>query len=183
LFIGLVHFPVYNKNHKVVCTSITNLDIHDISRTSKTYGVTKFFIINPQDSQKNIYLSLKKFWKTDIAKEYNICRFNAFDNIEYTLSIKSAKKKIMESSGEEPVIFTTSARTIEKSIDYENAKNIIKKSNSTLILFGTAHGLTDKMIGKSDFHLEKINGISGYNHLSVRSAIAITLDRLITDFK
>ena len=59
LFIGLVHHPVYNKNKEIVTTSITNLDIHDIARTCKTYGIRNYFIINPEKSQQDIFNKLK----------------------------------------------------------------------------------------------------------------------------
>lgn len=47
LYIALLHYPVYNKNKQVTATAIFNYDIHDISRISKTYGVKKFFIVQP----------------------------------------------------------------------------------------------------------------------------------------
>ena len=30
IYLALVHYPVYNKRREVVCTSVTNFDIHDI---------------------------------------------------------------------------------------------------------------------------------------------------------
>ena len=49
-----------------------------------------------------------------------------------------------------------------------------------LLLFGTGWGLTQGVTDKADFLLEPIFGIAsdGYNHLSVRSAVAIYCDRL-----
>ena len=46
LYVGLVHYPIYDKNFNVIATAITNYDLHDISRSAKTYGVKKYFIIN-----------------------------------------------------------------------------------------------------------------------------------------
>ena len=40
VFLGLVHYPVYNKNKDIVATSVTNFDIHDISRTCRTYDLS-----------------------------------------------------------------------------------------------------------------------------------------------
>ena len=45
IYVGLVHYPVYNRNEEVVATSVTNFDIHDISRTCRTYDIKKYFII------------------------------------------------------------------------------------------------------------------------------------------
>ncbi|MEA2104990.1 MAG: RNA methyltransferase [Candidatus Cloacimonadota bacterium] len=178
LFLGLVHYPVYNKHNETVSTSITNLDVHDISRTCLTYGVKQFFIINPQDSQRQIFFRLKKFWDTDIAKEYNISRFNAFNIIKFSDSIEEATKLIKMEFKTNPILITTSARSFKNTVNSDNIKNILQLDSPKLILFGTAHGLTEDVIEKSDFLLEKISGVSEYNHLSVRSAVAITLDRL-----
>lgn len=180
VFVGLVHYPVYNKNREKVCTSITNLDLHDISRTCKTYGVKKFFIINPQNSQKQIFLRLKKFWDSNIAKDYNISRFNAFNIIEFAESIEATENKIKNTFSQNPILITTSARSIKKSTKPVELKKIFRQDIPKLILFGTAYGLTDEIIEKSKILLEKILGVSHYNHLSVRSAVAITLDRLFT---
>jgi len=47
LYIALLHYPVYNKEGKVVTTAIANMDIHDIARLAKTYGLRGFYVINP----------------------------------------------------------------------------------------------------------------------------------------
>ena len=47
LYLGLVHYPIYNKNMQVIATAVTNFDIHDISRTARTYDVKKYFLIHP----------------------------------------------------------------------------------------------------------------------------------------
>ncbi|MGL5124649.1 MAG: RNA methyltransferase, partial [Fusobacteriaceae bacterium] len=52
IYLALVHYPVYNKNHDVVCTSVTNYDIHDISRSCRTYDVNQYHIIVPVEAQK-----------------------------------------------------------------------------------------------------------------------------------
>ncbi len=48
-----------------------------------------------------------------------------------------------------------------------------------MILLGTAWGLAPQVIESSDGILEPISGVGKYNHLSVRSAAAIVLDRLL----
>ena len=34
LYVGLVHYPIYNKRMNVIAGAVTNFDIHDISRAS-----------------------------------------------------------------------------------------------------------------------------------------------------
>jgi hypothetical protein len=47
-----------------------------------------------------------------------------------------------------------------------------------LLLFGTGWGLADSMIPEVSRVLTPIRGAPPWNHLSVRSAVAIVLDRL-----
>jgi hypothetical protein len=48
-----------------------------------------------------------------------------------------------------------------------------------LLLFGTGWGLADEVLEAADALLPPLAGPSGYNHLSVRAAAAIVLDRLL----
>ena len=48
-----------------------------------------------------------------------------------------------------------------------------------LLLFGTAHGLAPELSETADYTLPPIESTTGYNHLSVRSAVSIILDRLL----
>jgi tRNA (guanine37-N1)-methyltransferase len=45
------------------------------------------------------------------------------------------------------------------------------------MLFGTGQGLSQSLIERCDYLLLPIDGFSEFNHLSVRSAVAIVLDR------
>jgi hypothetical protein len=53
-------------------------------------------------------------------------------------------------------------------------------SRPVLILFGTGWGLSHELVASADVRLTPIRARAdtGYNHLSVRAACAITLDRL-----
>ena len=48
-----------------------------------------------------------------------------------------------------------------------------------MILLGTGWGLADAVFARSDLVLEPIPGRDDYNHLSVRAASAIMLDRIL----
>ena len=46
LYVGLVHYPIYNKRMNVIAGAVTNFDIHDISRTlwrSRSILSTRYF--------------------------------------------------------------------------------------------------------------------------------------------
>ncbi len=58
---------------------------------------------------------------------------------------------------------------------------MLREGDTYLILFGTAWGIAKEVIEQADYILAPIQGNSNYNHLSVRSAAAIVLDRLLGD--
>jgi tRNA (guanine37-N1)-methyltransferase len=177
LYVGLVHHPVYNKFGDVVTTSITNLDIHDIARSCLTFGAKKFFIINPLESQKQLYERILKFWNTEIANQYNPDRVKALSIIDYQYDLESALKQI-NSQEENCAVISTTAMELEGQLRIENFG---KLDRPVFLLFGTGNGLTREIHEFADHVLEPIRGIGDYNHLSVRSAIAIILHRITSD--
>ena len=58
-------------------------------------------------------------------------------------------------------------------------RDMIRDGGSYALVLGTAWGLTDDFLNQADYLLEPICGPTDYNHLSVRSAAAIMLDRLL----
>jgi len=47
VYVALIHHPVYNKRKEIVSTCITGFDLHDIARSALTFGVSKYFVVNP----------------------------------------------------------------------------------------------------------------------------------------
>ncbi len=178
LYTGLVHYPVYNKNREKIASAVTNLDLHDISRISRTYGVKRFFVVTPLSDQQKFVYSLINHWKSGFGASYNIDRKEAIEVIEITASIEAAVDKILDIEGEKPVTIATCASKVINSITFNKAKEIINSNKAVLILFGTAWGLHKDVIEYADYVLTEIEGESNYNHLSVRAAAGIIIDRL-----
>ncbi|ACZ08909.1 Uncharacterized protein conserved in bacteria [Sebaldella termitidis] len=182
VYVGLVHYPVYNKNNDIVATSVTNFDIHDISRTCRTYDIENYFIITPLDAQKELTGRIIGFWQEGCGIEFNKNRNEAFEHTRLMDSIEDCIKKITEKEGKEPRIITTSAKTFPNSVSYkELSSEIYDDENPYFLLFGTGWGLTDEIMEMSYKILNPIRGKTEYNHLSVRSAVSIILDRLFGD--
>jgi hypothetical protein len=178
-YIGLVHHPVYNKQKQVITTSITNMDIHDIARTAQTYGVEKYFIVNPLASQHDLYNKLNSFWQSDTGQNYQPDRAKALKLITFCYSLQEAYKMIENQEQSNPLVITTTAKNREGQMDYNSFSQIGEDGRPLFLLFGTGYGLTDEVHEMADHILAPIMGQKGYNHLSVRSAVAIILDRLI----
>ncbi|MDK2822151.1 MAG: hypothetical protein PWQ67_1197 [Clostridia bacterium] len=180
IFLGLVHFPVYNKNMEIISTSITNMDIHDIARTVTTYGVETYYIINPLQTQHEITSEILKYWQEGYGGQYNPHRKIALEKVVLAKSIEETIEDIKLKYFTNVKTIVTDARKYPNSINYLDLRNEISETVnvSYLLLFGTGWGLAKEVMEKADYRLLPIFGVSEYNHLSVRSAVAIILDRL-----
>lgn len=181
LYLGLVHHPISNKRGDVVTTSVTNLDIHDIARSCRTFGVSKYFIITPLEAQHELVNRILGHWKEDNANAYNPDRQNALSIAQLENSVADAAAKIEEIEGKKPLITVTGAGFQEFSGTADDLREKMKIDNvPCLLLFGTGWGLHASVVESADYKLDPIlsNVGDGYNHLSVRSAVAIYLDRL-----
>ena len=176
LNIALVHFPVLNKLGETVTTSVTPFDIHDISRSSLTFGVKNFFIVNPSEKQKKVLDRISSFWKSGIGKDYNETRSQAFEIVKFTYSLEDAINELSIKHNSPVIKVATSAKEyqLNKSISIEDLCKLNLK-NPILLIFGTGWGLSPDIFSSCDYILKPIKGLSDYNHLSVRSAVSIIL--------
>ena len=180
VYVGLVHYPIYNKNEKIITTAITNFDIHDIARTARTYDVKKYFIINPLESQQALVHEMIDYWQAGYGEKYNPDRKEAFSIVNVISDIDDAVKTIEEIEKKKPIIVTTDARRFENSISYSVLREKISAAdNPCLLLFGTGWGIEKDVMKSFDYILDPILGPCEYNHLPVRAAVAIILDRLL----
>lgn len=180
VYLGLVHYPVYNRNMQVVTSSVTNFDIHDIARTCNTYAIKNYFIIHPSDNQQEIINEILNYWNVGYGKECNPDRNQALSIVKLVNDITECVAAIQAETGELPLIMTTDARTYPNTISYKFAReNFIEQNRPVLLLFGTGWGIQDSVMQAFDYVLEPIYGVGDYNHLCVRSAVAIILDRLL----
>lgn len=181
IYLALVHHPVNNKRGEIVTTSVTNMDIHDISRSCRTFGVENYFLVTPLKAQHQLVDRILGHWEHDKNAAYNPDRHDALSIARAINSIEDAERFIEEKEGVKPILAVTGANFKEYSGD-EKALNekISLDKRPCLLLFGTGWGLNAQVVERADFKLEPIFGASedGYNHLSVRSAVAIYLDRL-----
>lgn len=180
VYIALLHSPVYNKRKEIVTTCITGFDLHDIARTAATYGIKKYFVVNPMPTQRAFAERIIEFWNDEESMEFNWTRAEAFKLISIKATLEETIDEVTRDEGRRPKIVATSAKEKGKKVESRELKVEIRNTNYPyLILFGTGWGLTEEILEKADCVLEPIRGISDYNHLSVRSATAIILDRLL----
>ena len=179
IHLALVHFPVYNKTGEVIVSSVTTLDIHDISRACRTFGVGTFYVITPLKTQQELVQRLIGHWLEGFGAEYNPTRKEALLNTVVKNNLEEAIKEISKQSGKKPRVIVTGAKRAPRSIGYEALKKKFKQGESNLLVFGTGWGLEKNLIKNADHALLPIEGSDGFNHLPVRGAISIILDRLL----
>ncbi|QDR80440.1 RNA methyltransferase [Sporomusa termitida] len=180
VYLGLVHYPIYNKNNEIITTAITNFDIHDIARTARTYDLLKYFIIHPLDSQKALAEEIINYWQDGYGGQYNPDRKEALSIVEVIPDIAAAVEYITARDGAKPLIVTTDARKYANTVSYGRLRReITDTGRPCLLLFGTGWGMENSVMEQFDYILEPIYGPGSYNHLPVRAAAAIILDRLL----
>lgn len=181
IYLGLVHHPIKNKLGELVTTSVTNLDIHDISRSCRTFGIKKYFLVTPFEAQRELVDSILGHWEQDHANAFNPDRQDALAIARAVDSIETAIAQITEVEGQRPLIAVTGANfeTFDGDVK-ELTKKLEVLNMPCFLLFGTGWGLHPIALEKAEFKLSPIisKNSDGYNHLSVRSAVAIYLDRL-----
>ncbi len=179
VYIALLHHPVYNKRGDIVTTAVTNMDIHDISRAARSYGVKCFYIVTPIEKQHQFVKRIIRHWQKGYGVAYNPSRKKAFDIVDIKSSLEDVVEDISGKSGRSVHLVTTSATSRGCLTTYEDLKKVIMEDRENyLLVFGTGWGIAEEVIKGADFLLEPIRGSTDYNHLSVRSAVSISLDRL-----
>lgn len=181
LSVVLLHENMLDKTGKVVTTSLTIVDIHDIARSSTTFGLKNFFIAHPATALRKLAEIMTRHWSEGFGSTYNPKRKTALSKVEICINLDEVIEKITKRAGKTPKLIATSAKQGANRISYSEMAKELKLSNSPyLLMLGTGWGMTDELMSKADYVLDPILGPGEYNHLSVRSACAIMLDRLFT---
>lgn len=180
LYMALLHYPVYDKNGQVVTTALTNMDIHDIARSARTYGLRRFYVVTPVKALQKLALKIITHWEKGYGSQYNQTRKEALALARLKDTLDDVILDIEQECGSKPKLVVTSARPGGKRTSFAELREmLIRDIQPFLLLLGTGWGLTDTVLAQSDYLLEPIDGGTDYNHLSVRSAAAIMLDRLL----
>lgn len=177
--VALVHHPVLDKEGQVVTTAVTNLDIHDIARASRTFALAGYFVVSPITAQRELVAQIVGHWTHGAGRAHNDKRTDALEMVTIVESLEQAIARIGD-----PVVVVTGARARAPGsvCSYPALRRArVEDPRAMLLVFGTGWGLADPIFARADAVLAPIRGPDPndhYNHLSVRSAVAIVLDRL-----
>lgn len=174
-----VHYPVLDKHGEKSSTAITGMDLHDIARACRTYGIKKYLLVTPLAQQREMAKRIAGHWTSGWGAEYNPDRKEAFSTLKIFASVQKALGWLSEREKKEPFKIATTAKRHAGAQHWLTLKReILRRDHSPVFLFGTGWGLHDEVMEMADAVMTPITGGSdGWNHLSVRSAVSITLDR------
>ncbi len=176
--VALIHHPVIDRQQQVVTTAITNLDLHDIARSSHTYGLTDFMVVHPVAAQRELAERVRAHWVEGSGARRIPDRKPAME----LLRIVPALDDAIAALGGEVELWATSAASDPGCTSFAAARALLESVGPpVLVLLGTGWGLAGAVMARADRRLAPIlsRRSDGYNHLSVRAAAAIMFDRLL----
>jgi hypothetical protein len=176
---ALIHYPVLDRAGEVVTAAITNIDLHDISRSALTFGLSDFYVVHPVAAQRELAERIKAHWVEGSGGRRIPDRKPALS----LLRVLPSLEQVMNSMDPATELWTTSAQEVNHSaLPLSLARSrLLADGPPVLLCFGTGWGLAPSVLKLAREHLEPIRSprTDGYNHLSVRAAAAILFDRLL----
>jgi hypothetical protein len=179
LYVALVHHPVLDKRGAIVTTAVTNMDVHDIARLARTFGVPGYYVCTPVPTLQRLVHRIVLHWEDGPGAAYNETRKEALSVVRLVDDLDAAVADVERETGVLPRLVATSARDGADRLAYETMRaRLATDPRPELLVLGTGWGLTREVLERCDDLLAPIRGTGDYNHLSVRSAASIILDRL-----
>ena len=180
-WVALVHHPVLDRDGAVVTTSVTNLDVHDLARSARTYGAAGLVVVTPIEAQRRIVERIVSYWNEPDHVRRIPRRREALRLVHVAPDLDGAVGIAARAEGSAPVLVGTSARAGADRVGFAamRARLGAPGAHPHLLVLGTGWGLADEALARMDAVLEPVEGAGGYNHMSVRSAAAVILDRLL----
>jgi len=176
--LALVHYPVLGKDRRVITSSITTIDVHDLARVARTYGAKSAFIVTPVEEQRKLAERLKEHWmQGDILKGEFERRVEALGILQATTSV-GEMISIVKRRAKKIKMLATGAEQADNAVSADEWLLSADEADEWIILFGTAYGLAPELMEQADCRLSPVVGAGEFNHLPVRGAFAIITDRL-----
>jgi hypothetical protein len=181
--IALVHYPVLDGQGAIVTTAVTNLDVHDLARSARSYGCSDYFVVHPIAAQRELVERIRHHWTEGSSARRIPDRREALSVLRVVDSLEAVVDAIAGTSGGRSGVdvWATAARRLGEPLAFAEARTRLSgEGKPVLVVFGTGWGLAPGVVEGADALLEPVRGErEEYNHLSVRAACAIVLDRLL----
>jgi tRNA (guanine37-N1)-methyltransferase len=179
VYVLQLHHPVLDRNGRKSTTAVTGMDLHDIGRACRTYGVKRYIVVTPLKPQRDLVKKVSSHWVDGYGADVNPDRAEAMRKIKTSDTLRRTLEWIENKEKTFPFTIATTAKEWDGAASWITLKErVLRAKRPVALIFGTGWGLCDEVLASSDSVMSPISGgLDGYNHLSVRSAVSITLDR------
>ncbi|MGZ3707571.1 MAG: RNA methyltransferase, partial [Bdellovibrionota bacterium] len=147
VYVALLHYPITNRHGQLVTTAVTNMDIHDISRSCRTFGVKGYFLVTPIEDQHELVGRIVGHWRTEQSRKYHPDRVEALSLVRLVKDFEAVKAAIRAEHGEDPEVVLTDARPLPKSVSYADYRRELagprREKKPICVVFGTGWGISD----------------------------------------
>lgn len=175
-YLALVHYPVLNRLGETISSTVDSFDFFDASRLALTFGIDQMYIVHPKAAQQALVARLiehgQKQGREQAERGY-------FDHSQGVQDLQVAVDDVTRRCGRAPKIIATTAKPGVDRVSVRALREELSPESPQLWLIGKAWGMTQALIEGADAVVESIDGRTGYNHLSVRSALSIYVDRML----
>jgi hypothetical protein len=174
LTIALVHQPVCNRLGEEITSTVDHFDVMDGSRLALGYPIRRFYVVNDIPAQRDLVHRLIRHGLGARDDERG-----EFARTAWAPDLEAVIAEHVRDTGARPSVVVTSARPGGAVTDFATARARLFAGEPMVIVFGKAWGLAPRLLDAADVRLAPIDAGTGFNHLSVRSAMAIVIDRLV----
>jgi hypothetical protein len=176
LTVALVHHPVVDRRGDEIASTVDHFDVMDGSRLSLTYPVRRLYVVNPLQAQRALVERLIRHGTR--AAERDEAR-GAFSKTAWAPDLDAVIAEHERELGTRPTVVASSARASSRDVGLDVVRERLHGGEPMLLLLGKAWGLAPRLLEAVEVRLAPIDAGTGFNHLSVRSALAILIDRLL----
>jgi hypothetical protein len=137
-------------------------------------------VVTPLQRQRELAHQMIVHWTQGYGATYNPTRAEALQYLHVVEHLEAVEQDIVRRCGMAPRLIATDARRFPQCISYTALRQIIwQRRDAFLLLLGTGWGLAEEVMTRCEYILAPIYGLTPYNHLPVRVAAGIMLDRLL----
>jgi len=172
--LALVHHPIVDQRGALVTTAVTSIDLHDIARSCRTFGVRTFWVVTPVEAMWRLTERILGHWREGWGVAYNPSRGEALGTVRLVNTLGEAIDAITNDDKAPAVVGTSAQSRGVVPVTIAQAAQL----DPLLLVFGTGNGLAPAALDMCQAMLPPIAADADYNHLSVRSAAAIYLNAL-----
>src|SRR5436853_424381 len=134
LSVALLHENMHDKQGKIVTASLTLIDIHDLARGSRTFGITSLFVAHPSPAIRKLAHTLETHWEEGFGATYNPNRKEALETLEIVSDLDEVIHKIDLRTKKLPKLIASSAKKGADRMTYPKMREVIDATSDPFVL-------------------------------------------------